>query len=418
MAESLIFGPWSGAVTSSAATIKAAVTSDALARLALSTSSNLANPTFHSPALSSASDMTVAAFNLSGLQPNTQYYYALEINGALLADRAGRFRTFPREEQPASFKFICAGDASTGSEHPVFTTILNEHPLFFLHLGDLHYGNVHSTQMAEYRRKYRQVLESRTQAELYRHVPLAYTWDDHDFCGDNSNSTFEGKPQARLTYQQCVPHYPLIESNAQGPSNIPIYQAFTVGRVRFLLTDTRSERSPQDDDDNAQKSLLGITQKAWLKHELREGRDRYKLIVWVNSVPWITSEARSNDDQWLGYNTERTELATFIETNHIRNICMLSADTHLLAIDDGSRNRPPEGAGGFPVFQAAPLDRGNSDKCGSFSHGKFKDHRGQYGVVTITDTGGATVQVKWEGKRRRSSGATLVLVEHSFTSPR
>src|SRR5262249_53994277 len=155
---------------------------------------------------------------------------------------------------------VCAGDANTGSEHKVFDAILDENPLFFLHLGDLHYGDVHSTQVAEYRRKYSQALESKRQANLYRNVPLAYMWDDHDFCGNTSNTTFEGKPQARIAYQQCVPHYPLVESAAMGASNIPIYQAFTVGRVRFLLTDLRSERSPQDDKDNAKKTMLGEKQ--------------------------------------------------------------------------------------------------------------------------------------------------------------
>ncbi len=415
MADKLIFGPWSGAVTSTSVTIKAAMSNDVHARLALSTSNKLTSPEFQQPALSSASDMTVNTFELTGLQPDTAYFYALEIDGVLLKDRAGRFRTFPREDRAASFSFVCAGDASTGSTHKVFNTILDENPLFFLHLGDLHYGNVHSKLVAEYRQKYSETLGSKTQANLYRNVPIAYVWDDHDFCGNNSNGTFEGKAAARIAYQQCVPHYPLIESVAQGPSSIPIYQAFTVGRVRFLLTDTRSERSDPDDDDNAEKTILGQKQKDWLKDELSRGKDKYKLVVWVNSIPWITDAEHSTDDQWLGYQTERTELGSFIETNDIRNVCMLSADTHLLAIDDGSNNHPPAGAGGFPVFQAAPLDRPNSDKCGPFSRKKFDSHKGQYGLVKITDTGGAKVQVEWIGKR---AGASTPLDSFPFSSPR
>jgi len=415
MPSPIIFGPWSGAVTSNSAIVKAAVSNDALGRLALSKSSDLANPRFHQPALFSSSDMTILAFHLTDLQPNTQYFYALEINGVLLSDQAGRFRTFPLEDQAASFTFACAGDATNGSDHKVFTAIQEENPLFFLHLGDLHYGNVHSTLVAEYRRKYREVLESKKQTSLYRNVPLAYTWDDHDFCGDNSNGTFEGKTAARIAYQQCVPHYPLVESAAIGASNIPIYQAFTVGRVRFLLTDTRSERSPQDDPDNAQKTMLGEKQKKWLKTELENGKDKYKLVVWVNSVPWITDEEHSNDDQWLGYQTERAEIGGLIQNKNIRNVCMLSADSHLLAIDDGSNNHPPTGAGGFPVFQAAPLDRPNSDKCGPFSHGKHKSHKGQYGLVNISDTGGATIQINWAGKR---AGKSESLVSFQFSSPR
>src|SRR5262245_2910504 len=114
MANTLIFGPWCGGVTSSSAEIKAAVSADAQAKLLVSKSESLGNPVLHQPNLFSASDMTTTSFPISGLDPETQYHYALEVDGVLAADHRGRFRTFPREDAPASFTFVCAGDASTG----------------------------------------------------------------------------------------------------------------------------------------------------------------------------------------------------------------------------------------------------------------------------------------------------------------
>jgi alkaline phosphatase D len=353
--------------------------------------------------------MTVATFQLSGLTPDTQYHYALEIDGALNSASQGRFRTFPPEETPASFMFICAGDAQTGSEHEVFTAIQSEDPLFFLHLGDLHYENVNSRLLEKYRKAYQQTLESRTQATLYRHTPLVYVWDDHDYLANNTHRFTPGRRQARKAYQECVPHYPLVE----GAGDVAIYQAFTVGRVRFLLTDTRSERDPQDDDGFA-KTMLGARQKQWLKEELRQGKTRYALAVWVNSVPWIGA-CEEHADEWFGYPQERAELGEFIVNEKIRNVCMLSADAHMLAIDDGSSNHPPNGGGGFPVFQAAPLDRFRSEKGGPYSHGAFPKSSGQYGVFRVEDTGGATVRVEWLGKRL---GKSAPLVSLTFTAPR
>jgi hypothetical protein len=54
------------------------------------------------------------------------------------------------------------------------------------------------------------------------------------------------KPAARAAYQRYFPHYPLAASNSNNPDNadLPIYQAFTMGRVRILLTDSRSEADP------------------------------------------------------------------------------------------------------------------------------------------------------------------------------
>jgi alkaline phosphatase D len=212
-----------------------------------------------------------------------------------------------------------------------------------------------------------------------------------------------------MTYQECVPHYPLVE----GQGDVAIYQAFTVGRVRFLITDTRSERDPQD-DPGFNKTMLGKKQREWLITELGEGKSRYALMVWVNSVPWI-GKVEENADEWFGYPNERAALGQFITDEGIDNLCMLSADAHMIAIDDGSNNRSPNGAGRFPVFQASPLDRRRSDKGGPYSHGSFPKSSGQYGVFKVQDDGGASARVEWIGKR---VGMSEPLVSFVFTSPR
>jgi phosphodiesterase/alkaline phosphatase D-like protein len=201
----------------------------------------------------------------------------------------------------------------------------------------------------------------------------------------------------------------------EGEGDVAIYQAFTVGRVRFLLTDTRSERTPRKDPDGPAKSILGATQKQWLKNRLLEGKDQFRLQVWVNSVPWIGNpQVEDNDtDAWFSYPTERTEMGSFIESNGIKNVLMLCADAHMIALDDGSNNRGATGRGGFPVFHAAPLDRPNSKKGEPFSHGIFDDHVGQYGVITINDTGDNTVQVIIAGKHEEDT-----LITFDFDSPR
>jgi hypothetical protein len=82
---------------------------------------------------------------------------------------------------------------------------------------------------------------------------------------------------------------------------------------------------------------------------------------------------------------------------------MVSGDAHMLAIDDGSNNRfSTSGAAGFPVFQAAPLDRPASVKGGPYSEG-VSARPGQYGLIDIADDG-TTVDVTltgrtWDGQR-------------------
>lgn len=421
MANKIVFGPWVGAVTSASAVVKAAVDKNAPAELILSQSSTLSNPEQFTPTATGVSgEMKVLAFALTNLLPGKQYHFALKVGSAApAAGRQGRFRTFPPENSAASFTFACAGDARGGelftefSNHKVFDTIRAEKPLFFVHLGDLHYDNVDSKVIADHVESFRGVLGAARQAELYRSVPLAYTWDDHDYCGDASDGASKGRKAARLAYQRCVPHYPLVE----GEGDVPIYQAFTVGRVRFLLTDSRSERSKRTLPDTAAKSILGARQKQWLKDELLAGKDRFPLVIWVNAVPWLGDPKKNpvDTDGWFSYSTERAEIGSFIQSKAIRNILMLSADAHMLALDDGSNNRAPNGTGGFPVFQASPLDRTNSKKGRPFaySHGLFDSDDGQFGLVTVNDAGGSTVQVVLRGRQMGNE-----LVSLTFDSPR
>ncbi|MGC5271651.1 alkaline phosphatase D family protein, partial [Salmonella enterica] len=69
--------------------------------------------------------------------------------------------------------------------------------------------------------------------------------------------------------------------------NGPITQTFSVGRVKFIMTDLRSDRDSVTNKDDANKSILGADQKAWLKKELLASNGKFPLIVWMSTVPWI-----------------------------------------------------------------------------------------------------------------------------------
>jgi phosphodiesterase/alkaline phosphatase D-like protein len=228
------------------------------------------------------------------------------------------------------------------------------------------------------------------QQALYSGAPIAYLWDDHDYGGDNANGQSPARPAAAASYRYTVPHYGLPDDDGA------IYQAFTVGRVRFILTDTRSQRSLQTDPDGPAKTMLGEDQKEWFKQQLLDTVGKYPLIVWVNPDPWI-AEAAPLADNWGGYATERREIADFVAENDIRGLAMLSGDAHMLAIDDGTNSDySTDQSGGFPVFHAAPLDKQTSLKGGPYSEGTSLQS-GQFGLMTVTDNG-STIEVAWSGR--------------------
>jgi alkaline phosphatase D len=374
-----------------------------LMRVKLSYNSDLSNH-FYSPYYAEIGNPGVKKVWLTNLQSNRKHYFAIEINGELNTTLTGSFRTF--NEAPFHFKFAFASCARSRSNHAVFDAIRLANPLFFIHMGDMHYENINQDSFAAYRAAYDEVLSMPRQARLFRNVPLVYTWDDHDFCGNNSDSTSEGRTAVRLTYQEYFPHYPLV----QGSGDVPIYQAFTVGRVRFLLTDTRSMRTPSDYPDDENKTMLGTSQLNWLKQEFLDARETYPVIVWINTIPWIGGP---EDDHWGHYTTERRNIGNFIKDNDIKGIIMVSGDAHMVAIDNGAHSDYANGGGGgFPVIQAASLDQSGSVKGGPYTEGHIMG-RGHFGTVEIFDNGGSAIVVHlacWNSVGTR-------LIHHYVTMP-
>ncbi|HYV30874.1 MAG TPA: alkaline phosphatase D family protein, partial [Candidatus Binatia bacterium] len=376
-------------------------------------------------------------------KPETRYYYALEVNGRLDRVKRGEFRTFP--EGRASFSIAFASCARTASTSDVFDRIREHRPLFFMNMGDFHYLNITTNLRSRFRAGYDTVLASPQQADLYRHVPFVYMWDDHDFGGNSSTRESRSHEAARLTYQEYVPHYPL----AAGAGNVPIYQSFNVGRVKFILSDLRSERDTLTNKDDAAKSMMGAQQKAWFKQELLSANGKFPLICWVSSVPWLgekgsnyyrglrtnqygffhhtnlvvanrlvdsasstnassTNRSRRSpppldEDHWSMYATERREIADFIKSNHIAGVCILHGDSHMLAADDGRHGDYASGGGApLPVMCAAPLDQDPSIKGGPYSQGIYRVRKGEgcFGLLTVTDKGDA-IDVAYSGRNNR-----------------
>ena len=394
---------WSGGVTTSGATVTARLAGGARqARLVMSEDDSLgaaASSDYYGP-----DGDGVVKLRIEGLRPDTLYHYALEVDGEVDELRRGTLRTFP--EGAASFSIVVGACARTGSNGAVFDAIRTEDALLYLITGDAQYENIKRNDLDRFQDAYQTLLTAPAQSALYRETPIAYVWDDHDFGGSNSTATSDAREAARLSYRQNVPHYEL----AAGAGNAPIYQAFSAGRVRFVLLDTRSMRAEEAMPDGSD-SLLGARQREWLKQELLEGSRTHALVVLVSPVPWIAQDSGGADD-WGGFATERREIADFIADNGIANLMLLAGDAHMVGIDDGSNaDYSTNGGAGFPVMHAAALDRPGSVKGGPYSEGAYPG-AGQYGLATFRDDGESmTVELRgrnWLGED---------LVTYSFVVP-
>jgi hypothetical protein len=160
--------------------------------------------------------------------------------------------------------------------------------------------------------------------------------------------------------------------------------------------------------------MLGARQLDWLENELVASARTHALVVWVNPDPWVAA-ADPAADNWGGYPAERRHLADVIAGAGIRNLVMVAGDAHMVAIDDGSHTGyGTTGSGGFPLLQAAALDRPGNVKGGPYSEGAYPG-AGQFGTVSVSDDGGPTVDVELAGRNWR--GEILVSYRTTIAVP-
>lgn len=330
----------------------------------------------------------VVRLTATGLQAGTEHRWIVEIDGELDEQRGGG-RTSTAPVGPSDLRIAVASCARVGSSGQVFDAIRATDPDLYLITGDIHYGDLAEDDIGAYRSLLRRVLTSPAQAALYREVPVAYVWDDHDYGPNDADSTSISRGAAWTGYRELVP-------NVAADSG-PINQAFTVGRARVVMTDTRSARTSG--------TMLGDAQRRWLVDELRRSSRSHAVVLWVNAVPWISPDDPTRDD-WGGYADERASILAAIEQASIDNLVMLSGDAHMVALDDGTNS------GGFPVLHAGALDRPGSTKGGPYSDGAFPG-AGQFGLVDIEDDGGSEVSVTLSGRTWEQD----VLVSRTFRFP-
>lgn len=380
---------WVGAVDEDSARVVGQSTGSSV-RLAVDTDSGFGSPTyFGGPETPDADDMV--SFTATSLSSDTLYYFALEEDSVLDTDFSGKFKTHGTAGQAYSFTFgasSCAGnslDDEQGnpsgyitdrvSNRPIFETIAADDDLqFFIHLGDLHYKDITSGLLADHRQAYDDTLtynetltSDASQGILYRQIPLVYIWDDHDYSDNNSDGTYSGKANAAAAYRERVPHYTLAESSA-------IYHEFTVGRVQFIMTDSRYYR-----DLTGTPTMLGATQMAWIENLLDTSTAEF--LVFCTQDQWHTG----GSDAWPGFTSERQDLADLFDTyGWTDRMIMLVGDGHSLGMESGETYN--SSLGGFPVYQFSALDSGGGTSSGDYDivHTAGRD---RWGKVTITDNG-------------------------------
>jgi len=303
------------------------------------------------------------------------------------------------------FAFGACSDNEDLPEMPALIHAQNYKPEFFLHVGDWGYPDTTDRPMDDAKRQnyyacYPSEVE-KAYVERYTHpvmrpilqsMPVDYVYDDHDFVNDNSGGYFcsyyldkkrgpfdaPTPPNARRNvidfYTRRFPHYDLPDTS-QG-----IYHKFVYGNCEFFMLDLRANRtSPSQSvvkkgdvwvfDPQPQHTIMGSKQWAWLQAALasskaqwkfiissvtfnvamgdmlqaflREPKQQFKRLMGIINYP-AANMATVMADGWSGYPLEQEKVLNFCRDKQIRNVVVLSGDTHITGTDDGANGGLPE----------------------------------------------------------------------------
>lgn len=400
VAQFITHGPAIGALGPHSARMYVRTSFERSFTLQLSTDSLFTKTLQYNGATVAGND-TTTILNITGLQPNTLYYYRLLFNGQPDA-RKGSFTSFPPEGEKGHYVFV-TGSCQETENMKVFDAMPLHRPNLFLHTGDWTYpsyqldnsypANYNTVKLA-WRRHYN---EDRMKDMLLT-VPIDYVHDDDDgfgphregwygtnyeqdtLTGEIYNSfsfapvTQQERSNVFKAYTEFFPAYQLPDTS------IGLYHSFKMGNCEFFFLDTRSNSDlpplayQYDSITNRWAfnpppghKIIGNEQMQWLKNGLKNSTADWKFLVGgvpfnknlrllinfalqfqnialsvggVNGTGFRLSAGFAG--YWAGYPEEQNDLLQFIADNQLTDLIFISGDTHHNVIDNGQNAGMPE----------------------------------------------------------------------------
>ncbi len=402
-AQYVTHGPVFGAVTFNSCKAYVRTKQCGKVRMELSTQQSLDNSFSFAGVTDSARDKSVMLL-LTLLQPDTRYYYRILFEGWEDTVK-GSFRTFPAEGALGDYSFV-TGSCQETENMKVFDAMPKNDPYFLMHTGDYTYPDYMISRSyadtqdgidSSYRRRYNE----KVMKGMLRSVPIDYVFDDDDYVGAGAGryctndfkawrkggkiyysmpaDTFPPHWRSNVIkgYADYFPHYELPDTT-EG-----IFHSFKFGNAEIFVIDRNSDKDYPDGDafkydsiknrwrfdPDSSLTLFGKKQMEWLKKSLLASTADWKFIVSgvplngaceklihagvkIQQLHWKDWKgfqlALGFSRYWAGYPVERNDFMEFVKQHNLKNILVISGDTHHCVMDDGAN-------AGFPEMNASGL---------------------------------------------------------------
>ena len=384
----LTHGVASGAVTAHNAVIWARVNAPATVSVEYARDPDFAQPQAGPRVVTHQIQDYTARLKLSGLRPDTVYFYRVWASQAETALRSpsvqGRLRTAPLATQRRAVSFVFGGDLG-GQQfcrpYAIFEKMRELEPDFFIANGDMIYADndcpsdipatperagwhnipgdfpsvtqVDWTNLDQLRTVFWQHWRYNRADAAFQNflgqVPMYVQWDDHELINDSGAGWSYWRPGPRRGYpnlvqvgRQAMLLYAPIDPHPEEPYRV--YRSFRWGKdLEIFLLDARSYRSRNDlpDTPDTHKTLLGGEQLAWLKRGVVESTATWKVVSSdvPLSIPTGSRAAVFGRDGWAngtaldfssrtGFERELFDLLGHFDRASVRNLAFITTDVH------------------------------------------------------------------------------------------
>lgn len=333
--------------------------------------------------------------DVEGLQPFKDYYYRFLFNGQP-QDSVYNFTSFPEVGGTGHFKIV-VGSCNYFNNFELFGHIKAFNPMLFIHLGDWRYPpstfgwnyNLYPDRIANaFSWCYN---DANMSGFVLGNSAIDYVYDDSYCHNGNQGNTFPQINAVQLAPDSffydietvvfdsaVIPgairgyfdHFPAYDAV---DTSVGIYHSFKLGNMEFFMLDLRNPASPQNDpfiyhpetntytfEPDSNHSLMSAPQREWLLNGLQNSTADWKIIgssVMFNKrfkqmldvsvqlqvlSPALIEYAWSLAYLWAAYPVDQDAVLNLIEDHNIKDVIVISGDSHSSMVDDGTNAGLPE----------------------------------------------------------------------------
>ncbi|MDN5215833.1 alkaline phosphatase D family protein [Fulvivirgaceae bacterium BMA12] len=312
---------------------------------------------------------------VENLKPGSRYFYRLRFgrdSTILFTSETGTFKTLPAPDSPGTISFVVVTGmnyyyfhfgrydrtkAYSGDDkhlgYPALETIKNLAPDYFIGTGDNvyfdhpkesnfkrtldagkqphpgRYGGKEVTDETGMRRKYHEQFVQLRFRELFKNLGTYWEKDDHDYRFNDADPYQESPISHELGIKNFREQVPVVDPEDKEAKT---YRTHRMGRdLQIWLLEGRDYRSPNQQDDGPDKTLLGAAQLKWLKETLLASDATFKLII--SPTPIVGPDdayKRDNHVNHAGFRHEGENLLLWLTENDFlkKNLYLICGDRH------------------------------------------------------------------------------------------